>query len=73
MTAKEMFEELGYKLEQDNGKIIRYTLKIFAGTEVVFDVYRKHYYVSVIGRSLYVDVNLHNAIHQQLKELEWIE
>lgn len=72
MTAQEMFEHLGYKLEQDNGKIIRYTLKIFAGTEVVFDMYRKHYYVSTIGRSLYVDIKLHKAITQQLIELGWI-
>lgn len=75
MTAQEMFEELGYE--------IYYTLEDVAwnapmeyihhdGLIIGFDLDDRVYYYS---EHLLIDtsIELHKAIHQQMKELGWIK
>lgn len=79
MTAKQMFEELGFYLIEDE-YFKRYAIKHdknmsdndpFNWDYVRFDKEDKTYYVDImIGE---VDCKLHNAIHKQCQELEWIE
>lgn len=78
MEAKEMFEKLGYEFGMVVGR-----QRIFAyinnGNTVLFYLDNKIYYVydeflsdSVkVAKAVYP--NLHLAIHQQMKELGWIE
>lgn len=73
MTAKEMFEELGYEqvLYQD-GNQISYEIDSENSESInYFIFYKKEKKVDV---ALYVLSPQHvKAIHQQMKELGWIE
>lgn len=64
-TAKEMFEELGYKQIKHLGCVIAYYK--YVGNIVYFyeweDVYVNNSY----------SFKLHSAIHQQLIELGWLD
>lgn len=80
MNAREMFEELGYKFEKLNyqGETYFYSNKnSYGGNDYVriwFYIETKTYSVhSIYGSNNYVDIKLHQAIHQQMKELGWIE
>ena len=80
-SAKEMFEELGYKLYSDNEHKIRY-IRDFQSRykpdfiEVEFFKYNKSFIVSHTWddneNANFVKMNLNKAIQQQLKELGWI-
>ncbi len=95
MTAKEMFEELGYKLEESdnieyvqdtvefftirNGKKVdgsyNRTIKIYTDikTYIVFD---ECYYPeegNIEKDIVEITSEEHKAIHQQMKELGWLE
>ena len=64
-TAKEMFEELGFKKIDTSDSTILY---VRGFDEVWFNIPLKSY------SSLYrITIELHKAIHQQLKELGWLD
>ena len=76
MTAKEMFEKLGYKLIENvwNKNLITYK---YIQYELDFDLVDKSYLfgedeVEYWG-SASIDLALHQAIVKQMKELGWIE
>lgn len=80
MTAKEMFEELGFKLYIDNVIEKSYRIKHdenFSGNDpfnwdyVSFDLKDKTYKVDSMIDG--IDIKLHKAIHKQCDELGWIE
>jgi hypothetical protein len=64
-TAKEMFEELGYRKMDTSAPTIAY-VRVF--DEIWFNTNRKTY------SSLYgIGIDVHKAIHQQMKELGWLD
>lgn len=65
MTAKEMFEELGYEAESDD-EIIHYKNDL---DNVMFYIDHEEYTNDVF----YVDSKLHKAITQQMSELGWLD
>jgi len=71
MTAKEMFEALGYEQKtQDN--VIWY-LDIKNDSAIAFDIKEKYYWTYDGYDPLNINIKLHNAITQKMKELGWIE
>lgn len=80
MTAKELFEELGFEMCVNKNRFIIYAIKHeknasdndpFNWDYVRFDIEDKTYYVDImIGE---VDCKLHNAIHKQCQELGWLD
>ena len=82
MNAKEMFEELGYKRYVDYSELeFSYTTKLdknITGYVVFSDEFKcvQTYAIKVNVKNklgLWVTNKLHQAIHQQMKELGWIE
>ena len=77
MKAKEMFEELGYH-EKKQKNYILYEKNVGCTTyNISFSKKEKEYAcmfhnIGDYGRRLYVDIELHKAIHQQMKELGWL-
>ena len=74
MTAKEMFEKLGYKQEKDIRELqIRYVNK---HQKIVFDLMCKQYWTTNLNDEEEMWAFLieeHLAVHQRMKELGWIE
>lgn len=73
-TAEEMFKELGFEeIKKTNSNTIRYV----KGHEyrVMFYLFYKNYDVCQYGNygEDIVDIELHNAIHKQIKELGWLD
>lgn len=68
MTAKEMFEELGFTFRTGLIGYILYEDKKI-GTYICFCEHDRKYFSKVIG----TDTKLHQAITKQMKELGWIE
>ena len=83
-----MFKQLGFieKVSFENYVVIKYNKKVIGidgghyGNEYVefFRDKRENYYKATGDyygniQSLQVNVNLHKAIHQQIKELGWLE
>lgn len=76
MNARKMFRELGFKYEEyavRTEHYIEYTLDDTAENRftIVFMLLKKD--MAFYGHCAYFDVSLFKAIHQQLKELHWIE
>jgi hypothetical protein len=79
MNAREMFEELGYTIKKDTKAILRYTTKPNYGYDIIdFSLTRKEY--KLTGKTnqgnthpRFCDVDKHQAITQQMKELGWID
>ena len=86
MTAKEMFEKLGYKQEDDSfNKGIHYHLvQIVSGDEchygITFNKETKSYHTYAYGwfkngvnfdSNLSINNKLHQAINKQIEELGW--
>ena len=73
MTAKEMFEKLGYKKDNRYTQTIVYKLVenvvLNDGKNIKFGVNR---YISFDFAPI-INVELYQAITQQMKELGWIE
>lgn len=71
MTAREMFESLGYKCSKyyDRNKIIQYHN---ADEEILFWINDHAFSVSEYGEPKNITVDEFKAIQQQLKELGWI-
>ena len=79
-TAREMFKELGYECDDSYDDCIYFT-KYFQGTKVnfqiCFDLKIKQCELNADcdckGLILSFDEKEHKAIHQQMKELGWLE
>lgn len=80
MTAKEMFEELGFEMRVNKNRFIIYAIKHdknasdndpFNWDYVRFDKEDKTYYVDIMISD--IGIELHKAIHKQCQELRWIE
>lgn len=82
MIAKEMFEKLGYDLDEENDKEILYKMKweISSTYYVSFDLKNKniecYYFASdspfTPAESFAVDLDLLQAINKQVEELGWL-
>lgn len=79
MTAKEMFEKLGYKLRQNDNFFIQYNNFFDDDATISFCKIDKKY-TCFYGEYEEEDVDLreitieeHKAITQQLKELGWLD
>ena len=83
-TAKEMFEELGYEyihlvktiLYDDDVYYYKNELNPRSDyNRIWFFLNKQEYSINKLfmGSSAYIDIKLHHAIHQQMKELGWIE
>ena len=76
MTAREMFEELGYNIVYENNDYLEYVridpfvyrslIKFDYGRQIVF---KRNSNLLPLG----VTSEEHKAIHQQLKELGWLD
>ena len=75
MNAQEMFEELGYKFNEDEIEIMYSFPKYYDGyyLRIVFDKIMSSYKVTKLNHSTSIGIKLHQAITQQMKELGWIE
>lgn len=79
MNAKEMFEKLGYEVTLSGDSIIyRKKLERCTDKEVWFQTRKPHYFTRIKHLSSAEDyatteIELHQAITQQMKELGWIE
>ena len=80
MSAKEMFEKLGYELDEDNDIEILYKMKweISSTYYVSFDLGYKNFECFVTSdspfepaKSFAVDLDLLQAINKQVEELGW--
>lgn len=80
--AEKMFSELGYVLDESGGVFKRYTKKIIIGEvehiyRLVFNPIDCNYGISVQiddkEYSPYINIRTHKAIHEQMKELRWLE
>ena len=74
MNAKEMFENSGYKIREENEDALIYERN---GVYVVFEIKNKvqDSFEWYHGQKLvvYNTISTHLSIHQQMKELGWIE
>lgn len=79
MTAQEMFENLGYKLDKSsNPNYIDYwkneeTKYIVFAKRICFDLRRKTYYIFYSFETIGIDMSTHRAIQKQIEELGWLE
>ena len=75
MSAKEMFEDLGFKFYDDHDCLIY--AKYFGDridTKILFEIKDKTLSFSGIRRNWWiVNLDLLKAIHHQLKELGWLD
>ena len=69
MTAKEMFEKLGYKIVENNNSRITYTIKS-TDNEITFWLEYKSY---VLEHNELLTNELLKAINKQVEELGWNE
>lgn len=74
MTARQMFEELGYKRSEENEKIIYLieTKGSFYYQEIIFNLLKKVIVIDGNFLEVAIETNLLKAIDKQAKELGWI-
>ena len=74
MTAREMFEELGYQRNEENEKIIYLieTKGSFYYQEIIFNLVKKIILIDGNFLEVAIENNLLKAIDKQAKELGWI-
>lgn len=74
MTAREMFEELGYQRNAENEKIIYLieTKGSFYYQEIIFNLSQKVIVIDGNFLEVAIETNLLKAINEQAKELGWI-
>lgn len=76
MNAKDMFDRLEFKkktyLDTRGYKIMEFHSSMDS-ISVIFYLQEKKYKADFLGFGAVVDMRLHNAIHQQLKELGWLD
>ena len=81
MSAKEMFKKLGYEEEEVGQEFIRYVIEedkvypnYYPSWKVIqFTLDEKTFYACDTGNEMEVDMQTFKAIHQQLKELGWLD
>ena len=77
MTAKEMFEKLGYTCVKTNSEVIAYRYytenKISYIHDIDFWLRIKEYCSIEYLDGVYFSVELHKAITKQMEELGWLE
>lgn len=75
MTAREMFESLGYKYGEESDE--RYNYKVIkyydTNTEFVFSINAREFAVSYCEEPKYTTVDEFKAILKQMEELGWLE
>lgn len=67
MSAKEMFEELGYEIQ------IEYDYILYRNEEDSCYIYFYDYQAIELRCSNSLDVSVYKAINKQIKELGWLE
>lgn len=74
MTAREMFEELGYQRNVENEKIIYIieTKGSFYYQEIIFNLVKKIIVIDGNFLEVAIENNLLKAINKQVEELGWI-
>lgn len=74
MTAKEMFEELGYQRNEENEKIIYLieTKGSFYYQEIIFNLVQKVIVIDGNFLEVAIESDLLKAINKQAEELGWI-
>ena len=80
MKAKEMFEKLGYEICKEDDCILEHKRENdkYWTNYVTFAKFR-NYYIVTSRNKLYNEIpslilpNVHQAIHQQMKELGWLD
>lgn len=74
MTAREMFEALGYKRNEESEKIIYLieTKGSFYYQEIIFNLLQKVIVIDGNFLEVAIETNLLKAIDKQAKELGWI-
>lgn len=74
MTAKEMFEELGFEfIKENDGNIAYYKDLVFGYGYIKFWLDKKEYMVEERGECATMTAIIHKAIHKQLEELGWLK
>ena len=73
MKAKEMFEALGYEFVYENELGLKYTQRDRPYKRAEFYKEEKTYQFIISGTDQLVDTRTHLAIHQQMRELGWLE
>lgn len=71
MTAKEMFEELGYRQIYNTVNYIIYDFE----TKFEIKFYRPHKNIEIVGKEPYntLDMEELQAINKQVEELGWLD
>ena len=74
MTAREMFEELGYQRNEEKEKIIYLieTKGSFYYQEIIFNLLKKIIVIDGNFIEVAIESDLLKAINEQAKELGWI-
>ena len=73
MRASNLFKELGFTRIKHNTSLIYQSKNDYTDMIVYFDLNNKTYFVSCTNITyIDIDMRLHIAIHQQLRELNWI-
>lgn len=73
MTAREMFEELGYSLEAHNEYTIKYSKEECDYTTFDFNLKKKKIYSRFMSAAHGITLDELKAVIRQAKELGWIE
>lgn len=78
MTAREMFEELGYSLKVDNNNLIEYSKEECGHIAFDFDIETKRFYSrysfssSIQSTPHSITLDEFEAVQKQMEELGWI-
>lgn len=73
MTAREMFEELGYSLEAHNEYTIKYSKEECDYTTFDFNLKKKKIYSRFMSAAHGITLDELKAVIRQAKELGWLE
>lgn len=79
MTAREMFEELGYSLKVDNNNLIEYSKEDCGHISFCFDIETKRFYSmysfssSIHSTPHSITLDEFEAVQKQMEELGWFE
>ena len=82
MKAKEMFEKLGYEIDEQNNKEILYKMKWEISTTYYVSFYLEHKWLECFitsdspfepSKSFAIDLELLQAINKQIEELGWLD
>ena len=74
MSAKEMFEKLGYKQSKpENVPVLFYVREVNSCEEIIFDLKYKKIYKEIDGELTEITLDELKAINQQIEELGWYE